>query len=212
MWHAFRLSSELKRMIRILEVGQIRLRAVAEDSRITSDEIIAATRRWLERSVIGLNLCPFAESVYRGDRVRFRVSEQRSASALLEEFRSEIADLNAADPARCETTLLIHPWVLADFIEYNDFLEVCEAAILEQGLEGVLQVASFHPQYQFAGTKSDDIENYTNRSPYPMLHLLREASVERAVAAVPDPDEIYRRNIRTLRELGHAGWQRLWRD
>jgi hypothetical protein len=199
-------------MIRILEVGQIRLRAVAEDSRITSDEIIAATRRWLERSVIGLNLCPFAESVYRGDRVRFRVSEQRSASALLEEFRSEIADLNAADPARCETTLLIHPWVLADFIEYNDFLEVCEAAILEQGLEGVLQVASFHPQYQFAGTKSEDIENYTNRSPYPMLHLLREASVERAVAAVPDPDEIYRRNIRTLRELGHAGWQRLWRD
>jgi hypothetical protein len=199
-------------MIRILEVGQIRLRAVAEDSRITSDEIIAATRRWLERSVIGLNLCPFAESVYRGDRVRFRVSEQRSASALLEEFRSEIADLNAADPARCETTLLIHPWVLADFIEYNDFLEVCEAAILEQGLEGVLQVASFHPQYQFAGTKSEDIENYTNRSPYPMLHLLREASIERAVAAVPDPDEIYRRNIRTLRELGHAGWQRLWRD
>jgi hypothetical protein len=199
-------------MIRILEVGQIRLRAVAEDSRIISDEIIAATRRWLERSVIGLNLCPFAESVYRGDRVRFRVSEQRSASALLEEFRSEIADLNAADPARCETTLLIHPWVLADFIEYNDFLEVCEAAILEQGLEGVLQVASFHPQYQFAGTKSEDIENYTNRSPYPMLHLLREASVERAVAAVPDPDEIYRRNIRTLRELGHAGWQRLWRD
>jgi hypothetical protein len=199
-------------MIRILEVGQIRLRAVAEDSRIISDEIIAATRRWLERSVIGLNLCPFAESVYRGDRVRFRVSEQRSASALLEEFRSEIADLNAADPARCETTLLIHPWVLADFIEYNDFLEVCEAAILEQGLEGVLQVASFHPQYQFAGTQSEDIENYTNRSPYPMLHLLREASVERAVAAVPDPDEIYRRNIRTLRELGHAGWQRLWRD
>ena len=199
-------------MIRILEVGQIRLRAVAEDSRITSDEIIAATRRWLERSVIGLNLCPFAESVYHGDRVRFRVSEQRSASALLEEFSSEIADLNAADPARCETTLLIHPWVLADFIEYNDFLEVCEAAILEQGLEGVLQVASFHPQYQFAGTKSEDIENYTNRSPYPMLHLLREASIERAIAAVPDTDEIYRRNMRTLRDLGHAGWQRLWRD
>jgi len=180
--------------------------------RITTDDIIAATRRWLERSVIGLNLCPFAESVYRGNRVRFRVSEQRSAAALLDELRSELRELHAADPERCETTLLIHPWVLADFIEYNDFLEVCEAAILEQGLEGVLQVASFHPQYQFAGTKSEDIENYTNRSPYPMLHLLREASVERAVAAVPDPDEIYRRNIRTLRELGHAGWQRLWRD
>src|SRR3979490_2444161 len=127
MWHAFRLSSELKRMIRILEVGQIRLRAVAEDSRITSDEIIASTRRWLERSVIGLNLCPFAESVYRGGRVRFRVSEQRSASALLDELRAELSGLHAAEPLQCETTLLIHPWVLADFVECNDFLEVCEA-------------------------------------------------------------------------------------
>src|ERR1700722_15325756 len=117
---------------------------------ITTDEIIAATRRWLEKSVIGLNLCPFAESVYRGNRVRFRVSEQRSAAALLEEFRSELTGLHAADPLRCETTLLIHPWVLTDFIEYNDFLEVCEAAIAELDLEGELQVASFHPQYQFA--------------------------------------------------------------
>ena len=178
----------------------------------TPDEIIAATRRWLEKSVIGLNLCPFAESVYRGARVRFFVSEQRTAQALLQEFREESQALQAADPLRCETTLLIHPWVLADFIEYNDFLEVCAAAIAELGLEGELQVASFHPQYQFAGTQSEDIENYTNRSPYPMLHLLRESSVERAIAAVPDTDEIYRRNIRTLRELGHAGWRRLWRD
>jgi len=124
----------------------------------------------LERSVIGLNLCPFAESVYRGGRVRFRVSEQRSASALLDELRSELSGLHAAEPLQCETTLLIHPWVLADFVEYNDFLEVCEAAIVELGLEGELQVASFHPQYQFSGTRPDDIENYTNRSPYPMLH------------------------------------------
>jgi hypothetical protein len=144
--------------------------------------------------------------------VRFCLSEQRSASALLEEFRSELTYLNEADPDCCETTLLIHPWVLADFIEYNDFLEVCEAAIVDLGLEGELQVASFHPQYQFAGTRSEDIENYTNRSPYPMLHLLREASIERAVAALPDTDEIYRRNIRTLRNLGHAGWRLLWRD
>jgi hypothetical protein len=179
---------------------------------ITTDEIIAATRRWLERSVIGLNLCPFAEGVYRGGRLRIRVSEQRSASGLLEELRSELNELQAADPLHCETVLLVHPWVLGDFIEYNDFLEVCEASIAELGLEGELQVASFHPQYRFAGTESEDIENYTNRSPYPMLHLLREASVERAVAAVPDTDEIYRRNIRTLRELGHAGWQRLWHD
>jgi uncharacterized protein len=179
---------------------------------ITTDEIIAATRRWLERSVIGLNLCPFAESVYRGNRVRFRVSEQRSASALLQEFRSELTELSAADPLVCETTLLIHPWVLGDFIEYNDFIGAAEAAIDELGMEGELQVAGFHPRYQFADTQPEDIENYTNRSPYPMLHLLREASVERAVAAVPDTDEIYRRNIRTLRDLGHAGWQRLWRD
>jgi hypothetical protein len=179
---------------------------------ISSEEIIAATRRWLEKSVIGLNLCPFAESVYLGERVRFRVSDSRTASALLEEFRSELIFLQAEDPRRCETTLLIHPWVLADFVEYNDFLDVCETTIAEQGMEGELQVASFHPRYQFAGTQSEDIENYTNRSPHPMLHLLREASVERAMAAVPDTDEIYRRNIRTLRDLGHAGWQRLWRD
>ncbi len=179
---------------------------------MTAEEIIAATRRWLERSVIGLNLCPFADNVYRGGRVRFHVSEQTSASGLVKDLISELTGLHAADPAACETALLIHPWVLTDFVEYNDFLDVCEATIVDLGLEGVLQVASFHPQYQFAGTQSDDIENYTNRSPFPMLHLLREASVERAVAAVPDTDEIYRRNIRTLRNLGHAGWQRLWRD
>ncbi len=177
-----------------------------------AEEIIAATRRWLERSVIGLNLCPFAESVYHGGRVRFRVSEQRSAASLLDELRAELTGLIAADPLRCETTLLIHPWVLGDFIEYNEFLDACDEAVVDLGLEGELQVASFHPQYQFAGTQAEDIENYTNRSPYPMLHLLREASIERAIAAVADPDEIYRRNIRTLRELGHAGWRRLWRD
>jgi hypothetical protein len=166
----------------------------------------------LERSVIGLNLCPFAEGVYRGGRLRIRVSESRSASGLLAELRSEMTGLHQADPLECETTLLVHPWVLADFIEYNEFLDVCEAAVIELGLEGELQIAGFHPRYQFAGTAPTDIENYTNRSPYPMLHLLREASVDRAVAAVPDTGEIYRRNIRTLREMGHAGWQRLWRD
>jgi hypothetical protein len=179
---------------------------------MTPDEIIAATRRWLERSVIGLNLCPFAESVYRGNRVRFRVSGQTSASGLLEDLREELTALQAAYPLRCETTLLIHPWVLADFVEYNDFLDACEAEVAALDLEGELQVASFHPQYQFAGTQPGDIENYTNRSPYPTLHLLREASIDRAIAAVPDTDEIYRRNIRTLRTLGHEGWQRLWRD
>jgi hypothetical protein len=180
--------------------------------RIHSDEIISATRHWMEKSVIGLNLCPFAENPYKGNRVRFSVSEQRSAAGLLEDLSAELRALAAADPKHLETTLLIHPGVLADFIEYNDFLEVCDATVVELNLEGVLQVASFHPQYQFAGSQPDDIENYTNRSPYPMLHLLREASVSRAVEAAGDTDEIYRRNIRTLRALGHAGWERLWRD
>jgi uncharacterized protein len=179
---------------------------------ILSDEIISVTRRWVEKSVIGLNLCPFAENPYRGNRVRFMVSEQHSAAGLLEDLRVELRALADADPKDCETTLLIHPWVLADFIEYNDFLEVCDSTVADLDLEGEVQVASFHPQYQFADSQPDDIENYTNRSPYPMLHLLREASVERAVEAAGDTQEIYRRNIRTLRALGHAGWQRLWRD
>jgi hypothetical protein len=165
----------------------------------------------VERSVIGLNLCPFADSPYRGGRVRFYVSEQRTAAGLLEDLRSELSRLAEADTLQCETTLLIHPWVLTDFIEYNDFLEVCDATVAELELEGELQVASFHPQYQFEGSQAEDIENYTNRSPYPMLHLLREASVERAVAAVGNTDEIYLRNMRTLRSLGHEGWRRIWR-
>lgn len=176
------------------------------------DGVIAKTRRWLERSVIGLNLCPFAAGPYRGNRVHFAVSEQLTASGLLEDLRSELADLQAEEPLRRETTLLIHPWVLNDFLEYNDFLNICETTVRDLGLEGELQVASFHPGYRFAGTQPEDIDNYTNRSPYPMLHLLREASIERALADADDPEEIYRRNIRTLRGLGHLGWQRLWRD
>jgi hypothetical protein len=171
-----------------------------------------ATRRWLEVAVVGLNLCPFADSVYRANRVRFHVSTQRSASGLVQDLRAELSLLNATDPLQCETALLIHPWVLQDFIEYNEFLDVCDATVADLNLEGEIQVASFHPQYQFAGTQAEDIDNYTNRSPYPMLHLLREASVERAVASVGDADEIYLRNIRTLRELGHEGWRKLWCD
>ncbi|HEY2675491.1 MAG TPA: DUF1415 domain-containing protein [Steroidobacteraceae bacterium] len=197
-------------MIRILEV--LHLDFWQGDSAIDIDEVVSATRRWLEKSVIGLNLCPFAEQPYRAGRVRFCVSQQRSPSGLLEDLCSELHALAAAQPSQCETALLIHPLVLTDFLEYNDFLEVCDAALVELHLEGELQVASFHPQYQFAGTSPTDIENCTNRSPYPMLHLLREASVARAVAAVDDSGEIYRRNIRTLRDLGADGWRRLWCD
>ena len=179
---------------------------------INNDDIIKATRRWVEKAVIGLGLCPFAQSAHTTDRVRFQVSGQQSAAGLLEDLRTELMYLHQADAARCETTLLIHPWALADFIEFNDFLQICDQAVADLDLEGELQVASFHPQYQFAGTQPADIENYTNRSPYPTLHLLRESSIERALAAVPDPDSIYQNNILRLRQLGMAGWEALWSD
>lgn len=174
-----------------------------------ADEVIARTRRWLEKAVIGLNLCPFAKPVYTKDQIRYTVSGAETPEALLAELIGELQALAATDPGAIETTLLIHPSVLNDFLDYNDFLAVADAAVEDLGLTGVLQIASFHPQYQFAGTAPDDIESYTNRSPYPMLHLLREASVERAVAAFPDTAEIYEKNIATLRRLGHEGWKRL---
>ena len=148
--------------------------------------------------------------MYRAERIRFQVSGQRSAAGLLDDLRSELVYLNSVDPDTTETTLLIHPWVLNDFIEFNDFLQICDAAVVDLDLEGEIQVASFHPQYQFAGTRPDDIENCTNRSPYPTLHLLREASIERVLELVPDPDAIYENNIQRMRELGPDGWRALW--
>jgi uncharacterized protein len=173
-------------------------------------QVIATTRRWLEEAVIGLQLCPFAAAPHLSDRVRYCVSEQHSSAGLLDELSHELQTLWDADPLECETTLLIHPQVLNDFRDYNDFLDECDVAVAGLGLEGELQVASFHPRYQFAGTGARDIENYTNRSPYPILHLLREASVARAVASFPDIESIGARNIDTLRRLGHEGWRRLW--
>ncbi len=168
-----------------------------------------ATTRWLERAVIGLNLCPFARAPHLQGRLRLRVSHARDTDTLLDDLCGELQSLAAADPADCETTLLIHPHVLGDFLDYNDFLDSADAAVETLKLDGVLQVASFHPQYQFAGTDAADIENASNRSPYPTLHLLREASVERAAEAMTDPDEIYRRNIETRRKRGSAGWTAL---
>jgi len=174
-----------------------------------SEEVLAATRAWLEKAVIGLDLCPFARAVYVRDQVRFVVSEAETPEALLADLMSELRTLESADPEATDTTLLIHPWVLEDFLDYNDFLDVAEAAVAGLGLEGEIQVASFHPQYQFAGTEPDDVENYTNRSPYPILHLLREASVERAVAAFPDASEIFEKNVQTMRRLGREGLRKL---
>jgi len=173
------------------------------------DEVVAATRDWLERAVIGLDLCPFARPVYAEERIRYVVSAADAPEPLLADLLRELAFLAAADPAAVETTLLIHPRALADFLDYNAFLGVAEAAVEDLGLRGEIQVASFHPRYRFAGAAADDIASYTNRSPYPMLHLLREASVEHAVAALPDPARIYEKNIETLRRLGHEGWRRL---
>ena len=173
---------------------------------------IADTARWVERAVIGLNLCPFARAPHVQGKLRMRVSHARDTDALLDDLCGELQSLNALTPEECETGLLIHPYVLTDFLDYNDFLDVADAALQTLGLEGVWQVASFHPDYQFADSTADDITNFSNRSPWPTLHLLREASVERAMESMSDTDAIYRNNIATLERLGHAGWQALWRD
>jgi len=175
-------------------------------------EAIDRTRRWLERAVIGLGLCPFAGSVHREGRIRYVVSQAKDEAGLLEDLAVELRLLHEADPQRVETTLLIHPLALVDFLDYNDFLDIAESAVAALGLEGELQVASFHPDYQFAGTTPDDISNATNRSPYPTLHLLRESSISRAVETYDGIEQVGERNAETLRRLGAEGWESLWQD
>jgi hypothetical protein len=173
-------------------------------------EIIPATQTWLEKAVIGLNLCPFAKAVHVKRQIRYVVSETESELELYSDLLRELTLLHKADPNKVDTTLLIHPNVLTDFLEYNAFLAMADLALEELNLDGIFQIASFHPKYQFAGTKPDDIENYTNRSPYPMLHILREASITRAVDAFPDTDDIFLNNINTLQKLGVTGWNELF--
>jgi hypothetical protein len=170
---------------------------------------LADTRVWVEKAVIGLNLCPFAHAVHNGGRIRWVVSDATREEELLRDLGDELRFLSAAKPEQIETTLLIHPFVLGGFVDYNQFLGTAEAMLAELELEGDIQLASFHPDYQFAGTEPDDVTNCTNRSPYPTLHLLRESSVTRAVEAFPEPEKIYEANIETLKQLGHAGWARL---
>jgi len=176
---------------------------------VTDEAVLATTRHWLEKAVIGLNLCPFAKAVYVKNQVRLVVSHARHADDLLEELDREL-DLLVATPAtEIDTTLLIHPTLFEDFLDFNDFLEVAEGVVDEHELEGVVQLASFHPGFQFDGTEPDDISNYTNRAPFAMLHLLREESVERAVAAFPEAESIFGQNIATLEALGPEGWKAL---
>ena len=171
--------------------------------------VIAATSGWLDRVVIGLGLCPFAKAVQTRQQVRYRATEAVTASQLLIELEEELRALAAADPRLIDTTLLIHPSALNDFLDYNDFLSDADDKLVELELDGELQIASFHPDYCFADATPDDPANFTNRSPYPMLHLLRESSVSRAVASFPDAASIYERNIATLRALAPEELARL---
>jgi hypothetical protein len=168
----------------------------------SEEEVVAATRAWLETDVIGLNLCPFAKAVHAAGQIRYFVSRAETAEELRTDLVSELRLLGTLDPAQVDTTLIIHPHVFGDFLAYNDFLGEADAVLKDLRLVGIFQIASFHPRYQFAGTEPDDVTNRTNRSPYPMLHLLREASIERAVADYPDAAGIPGRNIETLRRLG----------
>jgi hypothetical protein len=176
----------------------------------TDVTVLSDTRRWIERAVIGLNLCPFARAVYLKDQVRIVVSQARHLDAFLDELDAELALLQTTPAEQIDTTLLVHATLFPDFLQFNDFLGVVDDVVAEHGLEGVIQVASFHPQFQFEGSEPDGISNATNRAPYPTLHLLREDSVERAVASdAGDAEAIVERNIATLQALGHEGWRRL---
>lgn len=172
----------------------------------------AAVTRWLERAVIGLNLCPFARAPHVNNRLRIHVSPATTGEALLIDLHDELRFLAAADPSQWQTTLLVHPGVLTDFLQFNDFQDQADALLRGLDLEGVLQIASFHPQFLFADAEPDDVSHCSNRSPYPILHLLREDDISRAVEALDDPEAIYQRNIATLRRLGHDGWQALMSD
>jgi uncharacterized protein len=174
-----------------------------------SDLPVRDTRRWLERAVIGLNLCPFAKAVHVKDQVHYAVSAASQPSEVLVDLRRELDALIALDPAVRETTLLIVPGCLRDFLDFNEFMAQAERVVRKRRLEGVIQLASFHPDFQFAGSEADDVGNFTNRSPYPTIHLLREESIDRAVAAIAQPQAIYEANIATLRRLGREGWDDL---
>lgn len=173
------------------------------------DEIIQATQQWLIKAVIGLNLCPFAKSVHVKNQIRYRVSQAKDAQELLSDLVDELKLLSTTPRQKTDTTLLIHPYVLNDFLIFNDFLDRADQVLKQLELDGIIQIASFHPHYQFADTTSDDVTNYTNRSPYPILHLIREISIEEATQAIPEASTIYEANMKTLRELGIENYLKL---
>lgn len=168
--------------------------------------VIADTVNWLEKAVIGLNLCPFAKGVHVKDQIHYVVSTAQDAEGVAHDLHRELEALAEANPDKRDTTLLILPQALHDFLDFNDFLEIADEMIDELDLGGILQVASFHPLFQFEGTTVDDVTNCTNRAPYPILHLLREESIDKAVEAFPEADAIYEKNMETLGALGLEGW------
>lgn len=169
-------------------------------------------RQWLEKAVIGLNLCPFAKSVYMKEQVRIAISDAQDVQVLTATLQDELQMLVDTPPAQIDTTLLVIPCMFEEFHAFNDYLDIADAVLDSMELIGEIQIASFHPLYQFADTEVDDVSNYTNRAPYPVLHLLREDSLDKAAAQYPDPSVIFERNIQVVRELGPAGWQRLLAD
>ena len=181
----------------------------SRDELLDDEAIVALSRGWLEEAVIGLNLCPFANAVHRRGQIGWKVSHARTPQDLLAELGQALQTLLDTPAESTDTCLLIHPWVLKDFLDFNDFLSLADELLEDSGLAGIIQIASFHPDYRFGGVDADDITNHTNRSPFPMLHLLREASLDKAIAAMPDSDEIVERNLETLRKLGEQGWQQL---
>ncbi len=174
--------------------------------------VIDAVRTWVDKAVIGLNLCPFAKAVQVKQQIRYVVSHATDEIALAADLLEELRLLQSADRQQLETTLLIVPDMLADFLDFNDFLEIADATAAEDEFADAFQVAAFHPLWQFADTEPEDVGNYTNRSPYPVLHVLREDSLDEAIAAYSDPSDIYERNIRTLQTLGVGGWRKLFAD
>ena len=175
----------------------------------TPDSVTDHTRQWLEKAVIGLNLCPFAKAPHVKNLVRISVSQARHLDGFLEDLDRELQLLGDTPADELETTLLVHPALFPDFDTFNQMLDIADAAVVDNGLEGIVQIAPFHPDFQFEGTDSDDIGNYTNRSPYPTLHLIREDSIAKAAQAFPDASAIFERNIALLEKMGHEGWDKL---
>ena len=174
-----------------------------------TSQVITDSQQWLERAVIGLNLCPFAKSVHVKDLIRYAISDAATETELIADLKSELLYLNTISPTNTDTTLLIAPMFLHDFLDFNQFILKANKLLTKLDLDGILQIATLHPLYQFAGTDVDDITNYTNRAPYPTLHLLRESSIDRAIKAIPDAESIFQVNMETMRRIGLEGWRNL---